>query len=170
MASRARRAHKRAKSAARPARKSASAKRTRRPPVRLRTENRERFPPSRVREAGMTGGEAEERDRITPDDAAPETLVNRESLQGKNEPVTDRAAPAADTRLSEVDESAIGAGGGRDEAENADREPIERAELQRIRKRVARSGGDLRNVEPAETSAGSPGRERNRDEEEGGSE
>lgn len=125
-------------------------------------EQREAYPPRRVREAGLTGGETPQRDRITADDAAPDTLLDDE---GGQNPADQRGPRSADTALSVVDESAIGAGGGRDEAEDAEVDPISREEHRRLRKRVARSGGDLANLEPNESLAGSPGRERNRDSE-----
>jgi hypothetical protein len=122
-------------------------------------QQRDEFPRSRVREAGMTAGETTHPHRNTADDAAPDTLLDDE---GGQNPADQRGPVAADTALSVVDESAIGAGGGTDEAEDATRNPISEAELRRLKRRVARSGGSLANVEPAESQAGSPGRERNR--------
>lgn len=115
------------------------------------------YPPRRVRDAGLTGGETPQRDRVTADDAAPETLLDDE---GGENPAEQRAHRAADTDLSVVDASAIGAGGGRDEAEDAQADPLSPAELRRVRRRIARSGASL--AEPNESRAGSPGRRRNR--------
>jgi hypothetical protein len=117
-----------------------------------------RFPPRRVREAGLTGGETPQRDRITADDASPETLLDDE---GGMDPAEQTGPRPADTSLSVVDAAAIGAGGGRDEAEDAQVDPISPDELRRLRARVARSGGDVTNMEPYEMRAGSPGRRRN---------
>lgn len=121
-------------------------------------EIQERFPPRRVREAGLTGGETPERDRITADDASPETLLDDEG--GRN-PADQRGPRASDAMLSVVDESAIGAGGGRDEAEDARQQPISPQEHARLRRRIARAGGSVANLEPNETRAGNPGRDRN---------
>jgi hypothetical protein len=68
----------------------------------------------------------------------PETLLDDE---GGQNPADQRSPRAADADLSVVDESAIGAGSGRDEAEDARTTPISRAEHERLRRRVARSGG-----------------------------
>lgn len=121
-------------------------------------ETQERFPPRRVREAGLTGGETPERDRVTADDASPETLLDDEG--GRN-PADQRGPRASDAMLSVVDESAIGAGGGRDEAEDARQEPISPQEHARLKRRIARAGGSVANLEPNETRAGNPGRDRN---------
>jgi hypothetical protein len=121
-------------------------------------QQREEFPRQRVREAGKTAGETTRPQRNTADDAAPDTLLDDE---GGQTPADQRGPMPADTALSVVDQSAIGAGGGSDEAEDARRHPISRAELARIKRRVARSGGAVANVEPYESRAGNPGRERN---------
>lgn len=118
----------------------------------------ERFPPRRVREAGLTGGETPERDRVTADDAAPETLLDDEGGQNPADP---RGPRAADAALSIVDESAIGAGGGRDEAEDAAVDPISPEEHARLTQRVARAGNSINDLELNEARAGNPGRERN---------
>jgi hypothetical protein len=115
------------------------------------------YPPSRVREAGMTAGETAHPERNTADDLAPDTLLDDE---GGMNPADQRGPRAADTSLSIVDASAIGAGGGRDEAEDARVDPISPEEHRRLRHRVARSGTNL--LEPNESRAGSPGRGRNR--------
>jgi hypothetical protein len=118
----------------------------------------EPIPARRVREAGLTGGETPQRDRVTADDASPETLLDDEG--GRN-PADQRGPRPADTTLSVVPGAAIGAGGGPDEAEAARQTPISREEHRRLRRRVARSGGSVRNLEPNESRAGSPGRHRN---------
>jgi hypothetical protein len=121
------------------------------------TAQRDEYPPARVREAGRTAGETAHPERNTADDAAPDTLLDDE---GGQNPADQRGPRAADTALSVVDISAIGAGGGRDEAEAAQVDPIDPAEHRRLRQRVARSGTSL--LEPNESRAGSPGRGRNR--------
>lgn len=116
-----------------------------------------RYPAARVREAGLTAGETAHPERNTADDAAPDTLLDDE---GGQSPADQRGPRVADAALSVVDASAIGAGGGRDEAEDAQAEPIAADELRRLRRRIARSGASL--MEPNESRAGSPGRQRNR--------
>ena len=115
------------------------------------------YPPSRVREAGLTAAETPHPERNTADDLAPDTLLDDE---GGMNPADPRGPRAADTALSVVDPSAIGAGGGRDEAEDAQVDPISPAEHRRLKQRIARSGASL--LEPNESRAGSPGRRRNR--------
>jgi hypothetical protein len=127
-------------------------------PPKPRKPRGQRFQPTRVREAGFTGGETPERDRITADDASPETLLDDE---GGQDPGDQRGPSPSDSNLSVVGEAAIGAGDGPDEAEDAQRHPISRAEHARLKRRVARSGGGIKNLEPNETRAGSPGRQRN---------
>lgn len=114
------------------------------------------FPKRRVREAGLTGGETPQRDRITADDLSPETLLDEE---GDHDAADQRGPVAPETQLTVS--RAPGMGGGADEAEDAQRQPISRAEHSRIKRRVARSGGRITNLEPNETRAGSPGRRRN---------
>lgn len=127
--------------------------------VSLRPELERSFPPSRVREAGFTGGETpERRDGVTADDLSPSTLIDE---AGGGDPGDLRANQASDTALSLVDASAVGLGGGTDEAEDARESPISRAEHRRLQRRVARAGTDPNDVEPAERGAGAPGRERN---------
>lgn len=115
------------------------------------------FPAARVREAGLTAAETGHPQRNTADDAAPDTLLDDE---GGRDPADQRGPRPADATLSVVGATAIGAGAGRDEAEDARAHPIGQAELARLRRRVARSGASL--LEPHETRAGSPGRRRNR--------
>jgi hypothetical protein len=118
-----------------------------------------RFPPRRVREAGTTAGETTHPGRNTADDLAPDTLLDD---AGGQDPADQRGPLAADSTLSVVEPSAIGAGDGLDEAEQARREPITREEHARLRRRVGRSGGDVAQLDPNERRAGSPGRRRNR--------
>ena len=81
---------------------------------------RELFPPRRVREAGLTAGETTHPEHNTADDAAPDTLLDDD---GGQNPADQGGPQAADTALRIVDETAIGAGGGLDEAEEARRTP-----------------------------------------------
>jgi len=120
-------------------------------------EQQAQYPARRVREAGLTGGETPQRGRVTADDATPETLLDDAGTQN---PADVRGPRPADSMLSVVDASAIGAGGGRDEAEDAQVDPISKEEHRRLTERVARSGTTL--MEPNEGRAGSPGRRRNR--------
>lgn len=117
------------------------------------------FPPARVRDAGLTGGETSaRRDGVTADDLAPETLLDE---AGGGDPGDLRTIAPADSALSVVDASAAGLGDGPDEAEDAQASPIARAELERLRRRIARAGASPNDFEPAERSAGTPGRARN---------
>lgn len=118
-----------------------------------------RFSGQRVREAGRTAGETDHPERNTADDLAPDTLLDEE---GGREPAEQHGPQSTDTQMRIVDESGIGAGGGRDEAEAAQVDPISPAEHRRLQQRVARSGGDVTALEPNESRAGSPGRRRNR--------
>ena len=118
-----------------------------------------RFSSQRVREAGRTAGETDHPERNTADDLAPDTLLDQE---GGQEPAEQLGPRSNDTAMRVVDESGIGAGDGLDEAEEAQRNPISKAEHRRLQQRVARSGGDVTALEPNESRAGSPGRRRNR--------
>jgi len=167
MARRAAKTQSRTKTTARPARGKRALRDARKPalsrPSRRRGDARpveepqERYPPSRVREAGLTAAETPHPERNTADDLAPDTLLD--DAGGMN-PADPRGPRAADTDLSVVDSSAIGAGGGRDEAEDARVDPISPEEHRRLKRRIARSGASL--LEPHESRAGSPGRRRNR--------
>jgi hypothetical protein len=75
----------------------------------------EEFPSKRVRQAGLTSGETPELE-ITADDLSPETLLNEENPDGED---GFGGESAADVDLSEVDESGVGFGYGKDEAELA---------------------------------------------------
>lgn len=118
-----------------------------------------KFSDQRVREAGRTAGETDHPSRNTADDLAPDTLLDEEGGQA---PAEQHGPQSNDTLMRVVDESGIGAGGGRDEAEDAQVDPISPAEHRRLQQRVARSGGDVTALEPNESRAGSPGRRRNR--------
>lgn len=120
-------------------------------------EQQDLYPPARVREAGLTAAETPHPERNTADDLAPDTLLDDD---GGMNPADPRGAMPADTALSVVDSGAIGAGGGRDEAEDARVNPISPEEHRRLQRRIARSGASL--LEPHESRAGSPGRRRNR--------
>jgi len=117
------------------------------------------FSRERVREAGRTAGETDHPERNTADDLAPDTLLDQE---GGQEPAEQHGPQSNDTLMRVVDGSDIGAGDGRDEAEEAQVDPISKAEHRRLQQRVARSGGDVTALEPNESRAGSPGRRRNR--------
>jgi hypothetical protein len=118
-----------------------------------------RFSSQRVREAGRTAGETEHPERNTADDLAPDTLLDDE---GGQQPAEQRGPQPADAALTVTGDIGLGLGGGRDEAEDAQVDPISPAEHRRLQQRVARSGGDVTALEPNESRAGSPGRRRNR--------
>ena len=125
----------------------------------IRAGRATRFSGQRVREAGRTAGETDHPARNTADDLAPDTLLDQE---GGQEPAEQHGPQSTDTLMRVVDESGIGAGAGRDEAEEAQVNPISADEHRRLQQRVARSGGDVTALEPNESRAGSPGRRRNR--------
>lgn len=118
-----------------------------------------RFSDQRVREAGRTAGETDHPERNTADDLAPDTLLNAE---GGQEPAEQHGPQAADAALTITGDTGLGLGSGRDEAEAARVDPISPAEHRRLKQRIARSGGDIKQLEPNESRAGSPGRRRNR--------
>ncbi|HUP92685.1 MAG TPA: hypothetical protein VM074_10595 [Solimonas sp.] len=121
-------------------------------------EVREKLPPTRGRLAGRTGGEVNT-GRPTADDLSPETLLDDDPSQ---EPSALRRRVPADSRLGIREASMIGAGLGPDEAEAARRDPIKPEEHRELRRRAARSGGSILNLEPHESAAGSPARARYR--------
>ena len=127
--------------------------------TRRNSDRAPRFSAQRVREAGRTAGETAHPDRNTADDLAPDTLLDDE---GGQDPAGQHGPRSADTLLRVVDDSRIGAGDGRDEAEDARADPISAEEHRRIKRRIARSGGGVKALEPNESRAGSPGRRRNR--------
>lgn len=106
--------------------------------LRPEEEVLEEFPPSRVREAGLTGGPL--RQDVTADDLSPETLLD-DRLSRTPSAHDDREA--LDTLLSDVPESAIGAGEGLDEAEDAEADrmaPAEHGRRQQEADRMQRKG------------------------------
>jgi hypothetical protein len=119
----------------------------------------QRFSSRRVREAGSTAGETAHPERNTADDLAPDTLLDEE---GGQQPAEQHGPQSADTLLRVADDRGLGLGDGRDEAEQARVDPISPAEHRRLQRRIARSGGDVTQLEPNESRAGSPGRRRNR--------
>ena len=109
-------------------------------------EVREEFPGRREREAGSTGGETPDQ-HVTADDMAPETLLDSEP---SHTPRSMRGRAANDASLSTVGEDGIGAGGGLDEAEEADVDPVGKREAERIRRTSQRHAADPNMVEPHE--------------------
>jgi len=91
-------------------------------------ELRKKLPKRREREAGLTGAST---GHATADDAAPETLL-------------DEGQPhAIDKELSTVDESTIGEGRGKDEAELAEEEPVGRPKRPRDQAASGRGPGRM---------------------------
>lgn len=103
-----------------------------------RRELREEFPPARVRDAGRTAGEVVDRD-VTADDASPETLLDDERSRT---PASTRGRVPQDARLSRVSAREAGLGGGVDEAEQADLEPVGRREAEALQRRVREHAAD----------------------------
>jgi hypothetical protein len=88
----------------------------------LSQKERERLiPRERVREAGMTGASTDDHDP-TDDDMSPETLIREDGARDAHEAGEDGQA---DWDLSIVDEDDIGGGNGLDEAELAQRDPMD---------------------------------------------
>lgn len=106
-------------------------------------EVREEFPGRREREAGSTGGETPDQ-HVTADDMAPETLLDPEP---SHTPRSMRGRAANDASLSTVGEDGIGAGGGLDEAEEADVDPVGKREAERIRRTSQQHAADPNMVE-----------------------
>lgn len=109
-------------------------------------EVREEFPGRREREAGSTGGETPDQ-HVTADDMAPETLLDSER---SHTPRSMRGRAANDTSLSTAGEDAVGMGGGLDEAEEADVDPVGKREAERIRRTSQQHAADPNMVEPHE--------------------
>jgi hypothetical protein len=111
---------------------------------------RDEFPDRRVREAGRTGGEMRgvnaSDDDVTADDVAPETLLDEER---SHTPDAAGREPA-DQDLRTTDETTIGAGGGFDEAELADRVPVGNEEAARLKHKAERHARDPNAFEPHE--------------------
>ena len=84
-------------------------------------EREQLMPPDRVREAGMTGASTEDHEP-TDDDMSPETLILEDGARDAREA---GEAGQADWDLSIVDEDDIGGGNGLDEAELAQRDPLD---------------------------------------------
>ena len=84
-------------------------------------EREQLMPPERVREAGMTGASTEDHEP-TDDDMSPETLILEDGARDAREA---GEAGQADWDLSIVDEDDIGGGNGLDEAEMAQRDPLD---------------------------------------------
>ena len=79
------------------------------------------IPDERVREAGLTGASTADHNP-TDDDMSPETLIREDGARSPREAGEDGPA---DQNLSVVDEDDIGGGNGLDEAEMAEREPVD---------------------------------------------
>jgi len=88
----------------------------------LPESERERLMPNeRVREAGMTGASTDDHES-TDDDMSPETLIHEDGARDAHEAGD---GDQADWDLSIVDEDDIGGGNGLDEAEMANRDPMD---------------------------------------------
>jgi hypothetical protein len=137
------------------------------------TQVREQYPKAREREAGMSVGENPEGE-LTANDLSPETLLDEDR---SHTPSARRRRAGVDTVLSDVDESQIGEGHGKDEAELAQAEHPEppsgqprtgqpRTDEQerqfRHRREAARRGQNPDDYDPKEARAGDPERESGR--------
>lgn len=80
-----------------------------------RRERKRLIPDERFQEAGMTGDS-------TDDDMSPQTLIREDGARDAHEEGDDEPA---DWDLSIVDEDEIGGGNGWDEAEMAERDPVD---------------------------------------------
>ncbi|BCX70504.1 serine kinase/phosphatase [Pseudomonas izuensis] len=85
-------------------------------------ERKQLMPRERVRKAGMTGGSTADHES-TDDDMSPETLIREDGARDAHEAGGDSRA---DWDLSIVDEEDIGGGKGLDEAELAQRDPLDK--------------------------------------------
>ena len=85
-------------------------------------EREQLMPRQRVREAGMTGASTGDHEP-TDDDMSPETLIREDGARDANEAGNGNQA---DWDLSIVGEDDIGGGDGLDEAEMAQRDPLDR--------------------------------------------
>lgn len=106
--------------------------------LRPADEIEDEFPSERAAEAGMTGA-SQPGHGPTADDMAPETLLDDDP---SHTPAAREDREPLDTVLSIVPEEAIGAGGGLDEEEMANLDPIppeEHARRRRITRRHERS-------------------------------
>lgn len=86
-----------------------------------RGERQHRMPDERVREAGMTGASTADHES-TDDDMSPETLIHEDGARDARE---EGEGEQADWDLSIVEEDDIGGGNGLDEAELAERKPVD---------------------------------------------
>ncbi|MGF6398594.1 hypothetical protein ABH905_002260 [Pseudomonas frederiksbergensis] len=84
-------------------------------------ERAQKMSDERVREAGMTGGSTNDHES-TDDDMSPETLIREDGARDAHE---EGEGDQADWDLSIVDEDDIGGGNGLDEAEMAQRDPMD---------------------------------------------
>ncbi|MHA3736250.1 serine kinase/phosphatase [Pseudomonas sp. Eth.TT006] len=84
-------------------------------------EREQLMPKERVREAGLTGASTADH-QPTDDDLSPETLIREDGARDGEEAGTGNQA---DWDLSIVDEDDIGGGNGLDEAELAQRDPVD---------------------------------------------
>jgi hypothetical protein len=113
---------------------------------------REEFPERRVREAGRTGGEMRginaSEDDVTADDLAPETLLDEER---SHTPDASGREPS-DQGLRETRASNIGAGGGLDEAEMADANPVGREEASKLKNKADKHARNPNAFEPHEAA------------------
>lgn len=112
-------------------------------------EVKEEFPGRREREAGTTGGETADQ-HITADDMAPETLLDSEP---SHTPRSMRGRAANDSSLSTTGAAGIGGGGGPDEAEMAEREPVGEREAKRLERKAREHAADPNMVETHEAQA-----------------
>jgi hypothetical protein len=96
-------------------------------------ELRRAMPLRREREAGLTGGEIAGRpgDHVTGDDLSPETLIDADGA-GTSAAYSIRSP--METMLRVVDESEIGEGFGKDEAELAQDDPVGDESAETIRR------------------------------------
>ncbi|EJM25326.1 hypothetical protein PMI22_00301 [Pseudomonas sp. GM21] len=85
------------------------------------TERERLMPHERLREAGMTGASTDDHES-TDDDMSPETLIHEDGSRDAHEAGD---GDQADWDLSIVDEDDIGGGNGLDEAEMANRDPMD---------------------------------------------
>lgn len=115
--------------------------------LRARVASNEEFPPERVRQAGHTGGERADTD-VTADDLSPETLLDSDASRT---PSARQGRIAADRELSITDQP-LGLGGGRDEAEAAERQPVGQAEAAKLRKKSREHASDPNYFEPNEAA------------------
>ncbi|RON09190.1 serine kinase/phosphatase [Pseudomonas brassicacearum] len=84
-------------------------------------EREQRMPTERVRETSMTGDSADD-DESTDDDMSPGNLIREDGARDAHEA---GEGEQADWDLSIVDEDEIGGGNGLDEAEMAERDPVD---------------------------------------------